>query len=126
IDIRNLASGGAVGFYGVDQRVELGKLARDPHVMRGVHLAKQLRLQRGVVRQENIKFGFGQHRHGLRLEWRNANGAMFNNSLATTTAARLRRMQSASRGSTRCRTAHRAAASSSLRLFWRRGRGSSP
>ena len=52
--------------------------------------------------------------------------AVFNDSLATTTAPRLRRIPSAFAGSTPCRTAHRAMAPSSLRLFWRRGRGPLP
>ena len=59
------ALAGAVGLHGVDQRIELGEFARDPHVVLGVHLAQQLGLQRGMVRQQDIKFGFGEHRHGL-------------------------------------------------------------
>src|SRR5260370_22698508 len=64
IDSGDLGVSGAVGFDGVDQRIELGEFARDPNVILGVYLAKQLRLERGVVRQQNIKFGFGKHRHG--------------------------------------------------------------
>src|SRR5207249_2491563 len=64
VDIRDLLLSGAVRFHGIDQRIELGELARDPHVIFGVDLAKQLRLERGVVRQQNIKFGLGEHRHG--------------------------------------------------------------
>src|SRR4029450_13812127 len=67
IDIRDLAGGGAVGLYGVDQRIELGGLARDPHIVLGIQLDKQLRRERGVVRQQNIEFGFREH--GLDARW---------------------------------------------------------
>ena len=65
VDAGDLRIGGAVGLHGVDQRIELGELAGDPHIVLGIHLAQQFGLEGGVVRQQNIQFGFGEHRHGL-------------------------------------------------------------
>ncbi|HEY4969647.1 MAG TPA: hypothetical protein VII35_07055, partial [Steroidobacteraceae bacterium] len=61
IDIRDLGVGGAVGLHRVDQRIEFGEFARDPHIVLGAELAQQLVLERGMVRQQDIKFGFRQH-----------------------------------------------------------------
>ena len=49
----------AIGLHGVDQRIELGELARDLDIFLGIHLAKQLGLERGVVGEQDIEFGFG-------------------------------------------------------------------
>ncbi len=66
--IGDLLHRGAIGLHGVDHRVELGEFARDPDVVLGVQLAQQLRLEGGVVRQQNVKFGLGKNRH-----WRVSN-----------------------------------------------------
>ena len=55
--------GGAIGFHGVDQRIELGELARDLHIFLGAHLAEQLGFEGSVVRKQDVEFGFGEHRH---------------------------------------------------------------
>ena len=49
----------AIGLHGVDQRIELGEFARDLDVFLGIHLAQQFGLQRGVVGEQDIEFGFG-------------------------------------------------------------------
>ena len=49
----------AIGLHGVDQRIELGELARDLDVFFGIHLAQQFGLQRGVVGEQDVEFGFG-------------------------------------------------------------------
>ena len=65
VDLTHFLGGGAIGLDGFDQRIEFGQFPRDPHIVFRVDLPKQLRLQRSVVRQQDIKFGFGQHRHEL-------------------------------------------------------------
>ena len=50
---------GAIGLHGIDQRIELGELARDPHIFLGIDLAEQFGLERGVVGQQDVEFGFG-------------------------------------------------------------------
>ena len=50
---------GAIGLHRIDQRVELGELARDLHIALRIHLAEQLVLERGVVGEQDIEFGFG-------------------------------------------------------------------
>ena len=50
---------GAIGLHCIDQRVELGELARDLDIALGIHLAEQLVLERGVVGEQDIEFGFG-------------------------------------------------------------------
>ena len=59
LGIGNLGAGGAIGLHRVDQRIELGELARDLHVLLRIHLAQQLGLERGVVGEQDIEFGFG-------------------------------------------------------------------
>ena len=54
IDAGDFRIGAAVGFHGLDQRIELGKLPGDPDVFLGVHLAQQLGLKRSVVREQNV------------------------------------------------------------------------
>ena len=49
----------AIGLHRVDQRIELGELARDLDVFLGIQLSQQLRLERGVVGEQDIEFGFG-------------------------------------------------------------------
>jgi hypothetical protein len=49
----------AIGLHRVDQRIELGEFARDLDVFFGIHLAQQFGLQRGMVGEQNIEFGFG-------------------------------------------------------------------
>ncbi len=49
----------AIGLYGIDQRIELGEFARDLDVFLGTELAQQLGLERGVVGEQDIEFGFG-------------------------------------------------------------------
>ena len=61
--IGKLLDDGAISLDRVDQRIELGEFARDLHVFVGTDLAEQLRFQRSVVRQQDIQFGFGEHRH---------------------------------------------------------------
>ena len=57
--IRNLGPRRAIDLHRVDQRIELGELARDLDVFLGVQLAQQFGLQRGVVGKQDIEFGFG-------------------------------------------------------------------
>ena len=57
--VRDLGARRAIGLHGVDQRIELGELARDLDVFLGVQLAEQLGLERGVVGKQDIEFGFG-------------------------------------------------------------------
>ena len=54
-----LGSGEHMLLNRIDQRSELGKLARDLDVFFGIHLAQQFGLQRGVVGEQDIEFGFG-------------------------------------------------------------------
>jgi hypothetical protein len=56
---RNLGPRRAIGLHRVDQRIELGELARDLDVFFGIQLAQQFGLQRGVVGEQDIEFGFG-------------------------------------------------------------------
>ena len=70
LGIGNFLVDGAVGLHRVDQRIELGQFARDPHVVFGVHLAKHLCLEGSVVRQQDIEFGFRKYGHELSLELR--------------------------------------------------------
>ena len=55
----NLGPRRAIGLHRVDQRIELGELARDLDVFFGIHLAQQFGLERGVVGEQDIEFGFG-------------------------------------------------------------------
>ena len=57
--IRDLGAGRAVGFDGVDQRIEVGEFARDLDVFLGTELPKQLGLERSVMGEQDIEFGFG-------------------------------------------------------------------
>ena len=65
VDAGELGIDGAVGLHGRYQRIELGQFARDLDIVLGVHLAEQLGLQRGMVRQQDIEFGFREYRHGF-------------------------------------------------------------
>src|SRR6185437_467821 len=40
------------------------------HIVLRIHLAEQLGLERGMVCQQDIKFGLGEYRHRQSLEWR--------------------------------------------------------
>ena len=64
----SLGARSAIGLHRLDQRIELGELARDLHVAFGIDLAQQLGFERGVVGEQDVEFGFGQH--GTVLEWR--------------------------------------------------------
>ena len=58
----------AIGFHGVDDRPELGELARQLHIGLGRELTHQLVLHRLVAGHQRIEFLFGQHvaRHARR------------------------------------------------------------
>src|SRR5262245_42917692 len=50
-----------MGLHRVDQRIEVGQFARDLHIAVGTDLAEQLVFERGVVGEQDVEFGFGQH-----------------------------------------------------------------
>ena len=55
----NLGPCGAIVLHRIDQRIEFGEFARDLDVFFGIQLAQQFGLQRGVVGEQDIEFGFG-------------------------------------------------------------------
>ena len=59
LGIGDLGACRAIGLHGIDHRIELGEFARDLDVFLGSELLQQFGLERGVVGEQDIEFGFG-------------------------------------------------------------------
>lgn len=60
LGVGEFLDGGTIGLHRLDQRGDLGELARDLHIALGGELSQRFGLERGVMREQDVKFGFGE------------------------------------------------------------------
>ena len=58
--VGELLDGGTIGLDRLDQGRDFGEFARHLYIALGRELAKRFGLERGVMREQDVQFGFGE------------------------------------------------------------------